>query len=214
MIDGRDPSGAGFGEALPDPPAPPTRVMRPAMVRTGLLVYVPVTLLASAWIIVRLRPAGFAHLLVGSLPLRDAALGVGVGLMVVGISRVLAATWSVARRAEQVLGEAIGPLSAAQCVALAVMSGVGEELLFRGALQPVLGLAVTSLAFGLAHVPMRRELLAWPVFAAAMGLLLGTMFDDTGALLAPILAHVTVNALNLGFICRRGEPAGSPGRRE
>ncbi|MEM7116422.1 MAG: CPBP family intramembrane glutamic endopeptidase [Chloroflexota bacterium] len=36
--------------------------------------------------------------------------------------------------------------------ALAVASGVGEELLFRGALQPIFGLWPTSLLFAVAHV--------------------------------------------------------------
>jgi membrane protease YdiL (CAAX protease family) len=57
---------------------------------------------------------------------------------------------------------------------------------------------------------MRRELIAWPVFAAAIGLLLGTMLHWTGALLAPILTHVTVNALNLRFICRPEGSTASP----
>lgn len=35
---------------------------------------------------------------------------------------------------------------------LAIAAGVGEELLFRGALQPVLGLGFTAVLFGLVHV--------------------------------------------------------------
>ncbi len=44
-------------------------------------------------------------------------------------------------------------------VLVSVFSGVGEEAFFRGALQPVLGIVVTSILFGALHVgPDRRYL--------------------------------------------------------
>ena len=142
--------------------------------------------------------------------MRDLLLGVGVALMVVGLSRVASAAWPAARRAEAALADAIGPLSLVGCVLLALASGSAEELLFRGVLQPALGLAATSLLFGVAHVPMRRELAAWPLFAAAVGLLLGWMAEWTGALVAPLVAHVLVNAINLRFIAPRPLPSARP----
>jgi hypothetical protein len=140
--------------------------------------------------------------------LRDAALGLGIGLMAVGATSLASGAFAVVRRAEQALAEALGPLSTPQCLALALVSGIAEELLFRGVLQPLLGIAITSAIFGLAHVPVRRELWGWPLFAGAMGLILGLLARETGALLAPIFAHVTVNAVNLRLISPRpGGPA-------
>jgi membrane protease YdiL (CAAX protease family) len=78
---------------------------------------------------------------------------------------------------------------------LALLAGVSEELLFRGALQPWLetlqgrafGLVASSLLFGLAHwvTPV------YALLAALTGLYLGLSLDFGGArnLLVPILIH-------------------------
>lgn len=177
----------------------------PGIVRAGILAYVPVALLSFAWICLRQDVPRAFDTLIGGAVVRDAVLGIGVGLMLVGITRLASACVPHVRRAEAALAEMLGPLTTGACLLLAVLSGVAEELLFRGAMQPALGLVATSLIFGAVHVPMRRELLAWPVVAAAAGALLGWMANETGALLAPILAHITVNAVNLRFIAPRAQ---------
>ena len=63
-------------------------------------------------------------------------------------------------------------------------------------------LVPASLVFGLAHFVPRREFLPWTGFAVAAGFLLGALFDATGNLVAPIVAHTTVNAVNLRFLSR------------
>jgi membrane protease YdiL (CAAX protease family) len=105
----------------------------------------------------------------------------------------------------------LGPLSGTQVVILALASGVGEEAFFRGALQPRVGLVAASLLFGLAHLVPRRELLPWAGFALLAGVLLGALFEYTGNLLAPTLAHVVVNGVNLCWLGRAG--ARGPGPR-
>ena len=182
------------------------------ILRAGLLLYVPVGLLSLAWLCLRHGMPATMERVVGVHGGRDAVLGLGVGLMLVGLTRIAAVFSSHARRAEAALGEAIGPLSTPHCMVLALVSGIAEELLFRGALQPVLGLMLTSIAFGAAHVPLRRELIIWPFIAAAVGLLLGWMTNETDALIAPILTHVTVNAINLRYLSAlvRDADAGAP----
>jgi membrane protease YdiL (CAAX protease family) len=85
---------------------------------------------------------------------------------------------------------------------LALSSGIAEEALFRGALQPVVGLVWASLLFALAHLVPRRELLPWSLFSLAAGFLLGGLYAATGNLVAPIVAHVVVNAANLRRLSR------------
>ncbi len=87
-------------------------------------------------------------------------------------------------------------------VLLAVASGTAEELLFRGAVQPVLGLALTSLLFGAVHFVPSRALLPWTAWAGVMGLLLGLIYDTTGSIVGCVLAHVAINAINLRRIVR------------
>jgi hypothetical protein len=88
---------------------------------------------------------------------------------------------------------------------LAFSSAIGEELLFRAVLQPELGLLASSLLFALVHVPFERDLLLWPLFAFAVGLLLGALFWWSGAVMASVSLHMVVNLLNLVRITRHSE---------
>jgi uncharacterized protein len=82
-------------------------------------------------------------------------------------------------------------------VLVSVFSGVGEEAFFRGALQPMLGLVVTSILFGALHVGPDRRYLAWTLWAVGAGFLFGFLYEWTGGLLAPMSAHVLHNAATL-----------------
>ena len=66
-------------------------------------------------------------------------------------------------------------------ILVSVVSGVGEEAFFRGALQPV---------------PDRRYLV-WTVWAVGAGFLFGALYEWTGGLLAPATAHILHNAATL-----------------
>jgi membrane protease YdiL (CAAX protease family) len=197
------PAQADATPSLPEAPPHAKRDRGRSLVRLAALVYVPVALGSVAWLVLRLGTAAAVLRLVGEHPLRDAALGLGAALMIVGLCRIASETMSHVKRAEQVLAERLGTLTTLQCLIVALASGLGEELLFRGVLQPGLGLVVTSILFGVVHVPTRKELAAWPVFAVAVGFLLGWIALRTGAVVAPIVAHVAINGLNLRFIVPR-----------
>jgi membrane protease YdiL (CAAX protease family) len=130
--------------------------------------------------------------------------GLGVGLALVGLTRVGLKAWAGMERAAASLAEIVGPLTLRQAVLLAAASAVGEELLFRGALWAVLDhpLWATTCLFGLVHVLPRRDLWGYPLFALVAGLLLGLLRDGTGSVLPPLLAHFVVNALNLHWLGR------------
>ncbi|WP_263787341.1 CPBP family intramembrane glutamic endopeptidase [Salinibacter grassmerensis] len=85
-------------------------------------------------------------------------------------------------------------------VLLALASGIGEEVLFRGWLQAEMGLVGASLLFGAAHV-WGRDAVPYGLYAAGMGGLLGGLFTVTGSLWAPVLAHAVNNLL--GFLALR-----------
>lgn len=90
----------------------------------------------------------------------------------------------------------IGPVSVPAAIYLALVSSFGEELLFRGALQPLAGLWITSALFGLLHMGP-GPLSAWSFWAMLAGLLLGWLFEATGSLWPAILAHFGVNAISI-----------------
>ena len=82
-------------------------------------------------------------------------------------------------------------------VLVSIMSGVGEEAFFRGALQPEIGLVASSLLFGVLHVGPDRRYLVWTVWAVGAGFLFGLLYLWTGGILAPVTAHVLHNAATL-----------------
>ncbi len=202
---GREPL-AGNPEAKAPLPPSPAAVVRMALLFYGLLAFAAFawrTLLAGEPILYASAGAEAS----GLHPLRDLSAGLLAAGVVIGIS------WEFTRRTRagdtlaRVLASVLGPLSLSQCLTLALVSGVAEEVFFRGALQPRVGLVAASLLFGLAHFAPRRDLLPWTGFSILAGLLLGTLFEATGNLLAPVTAHTAINAVNLSLLVRRyGSP--------
>ena len=75
-----------------------------------------------------------------------------------------------------------------------VGAGLGEETLFRGAVQPVLGIALTSVLFASMHVQYGPSLLLVYVFLLSIGLgLLRRHINTT----ASFLAHTGYNSLGI-----------------
>jgi membrane protease YdiL (CAAX protease family) len=134
-------------------------------------------------------------------------IDVGAGLLAAGLvillSRQLSERTRIGQRLAQTLRAALGPLSLGECWLLALLSGVAEEAFFRGALQPQVGLLAASLLFGAAHFVPRRELWLWTGFSIAAGLLLGWLFEATGNLVAPVVAHAAINGVNLRLLTRQ-----------
>lgn len=98
--------------------------------------------------------------------------------------------------------ETIGPsfsvCSKLDLAVIALLAGLGEEILFRGLLLPwtgcgsfVLGLVVSSLLFGLAHAatPM------YVVLVATAGVFFGLQMHYAESLLAPIVTHAVYDYL-------------------
>lgn len=171
-------------------------------------MYVPLALAAMAW--ARLGQARSAWLLDeawldASFAVRCAvsvALGTALALATVASTPLLLKRFSWARELVGELRPIIDPLSSPEVLLLAISSGCAEELFFRGAMQPVVGLVATSVVFGIIHTGPKRVFLAWSLWAGLMGLLFGLIFELTGVLLGPVLAHVAINATNMAYMKR------------
>ena len=100
------------------------------------------------------------------------------------------------------LGSAVGRIGVADAALLAAASALGEELLFRGAVQPSLGLPAATLLFALSHFPLRRELILWPIYALAIGLVLGYLRILGGDIWSAVLLHFSVNFFGLLHLSR------------
>jgi len=134
--------------------------------------------------------------------LRDGGLGLAAGIAIIVLSDWATRSTRWGEALARALGEVIGPLRLRDCLLLAGLSGLAEEAVFRGAMQPELGLVATSLIFGLAHIAPRRELLPWTAFTVLAGFLLGGLYAATGNLLAPVVTHAVVNGVNLRRLTR------------
>lgn len=138
-------------------------------------------------------------------PLRDgvAFLLLFFGLM--GLELLFSRLFPDSFRATEVLHGQIGVLmrsegiSHHQALLLALASGVGEEVFFRGALQNALfggwlGVLLQALLFTVLHPVPDRRAWAYPLFIFCGGLMFGTAYLLTGSLVPGILAHYLHNA--------------------
>ena len=140
---------------------------------------------------------------------RDAyssVLGLAVGALVVLATRGMVARFGWAKRLHSELRPLARGMTSVGIILLALLSSVGEEMLFRGLLVPWIGLVPQALVFGLAHQIPGRSRWVWASWATAMGLLLGAMFQLTGSLAGPVVTHALVNGMNL-FYLKRHDPS-------
>ena len=138
--------------------------------------------------------------------LLSTGVGVFVGAVTVALTPVVVRRAAWGRALHAALRPAVHGAGGGTLLGLALASAVGEELLFRGLLVPLVGVLLSSIAFGALHQVRGRARWAWMTWAAAMGLVLGGVFAATGSLAGPVVAHAMVNAANLRFL-RDHDPA-------
>jgi membrane protease YdiL (CAAX protease family) len=126
------------------------------------------------------------------------------GVLLAGVTvratRLFVKHWGWAKMLHADLRPAVRDAGDATILVLGIASGVAEELFFRGLLTPALGLVIASLAFGALHQLRGRVGWIWASWATVMGLLFGALFLATGSLLGPIVAHASINVMNLRFL--------------
>ena len=133
--------------------------------------------------------------LLGDSPLVGLALGILASLLTFSLGVVVYRLIPTMRRlAEELAPTLVDEARLRDLMLVSLFSGVGEEALFRGAVQPEFGLVVAALAFGALHIGPDRRYLLWTGWALLAGFLFGWLFLVTGGLLAPVLAHTLHNA--------------------
>jgi membrane protease YdiL (CAAX protease family) len=120
-------------------------------------------------------------------------------------------SWGPIRKMMAEVDTVIAPFFARSSVlelaVIAILAGLGEELLFRGLIQngladltgTAIALLAASLAFGLLHMitPMYASL------ASLVGLYLGGLLLLTGDLVVPIVTHVAYDMVALSYVRQR-----------
>lgn len=123
--------------------------------------------------------------------------GLLMGLGIVFASRLAVYRYEWARALHRDLRALLGPLPDSELLVLALASSIGEEIFFRGALMPAIGLVGSSLVFALLHVGPKLRFLPWTISSFVAGVLFGQLFLWSGDLTGAVVAHFTVNFLNL-----------------
>jgi CAAX protease family protein len=178
--------------------------------KTAALVYGILAILAIVVGVARGNPNIYHYpevLLSGPLPLigrsiLGGAAGITFGLGIAWLSRFSVYRFKWSRSLHTEFRGLFGPLRGFDILAFAAISAVAEEMFFRGAVQPILGIGLTSLIFGALHVAPGRKFIPWPFQAIVMGFAFGGLYWLSGDLSAPIMAHFTINYQNLHFINR------------
>jgi len=116
------------------------------------------------------------------------------------LSHLFTAKTDWGEKLEEFFASLLVPISIPGILILALSSSIGEELLFRGVLQNLVGLIPSSIIFGLVHVPMNKVMIPWTLIAMMMGFALGGLYIYSGNLLAPVLFHFLINVLNIWTI--------------
>jgi len=113
----------------------------------------------------------------------------------------------IRRHIEQLVSELFARSNWLEIALISLAAGVGEELLFRGAMQPwiaswtnpLIALSVVSLMFGLAHAMTT----SYFVLATLIGGYLGWLAMEYDDLVAPIVAHTLYDFVALLYVVRR-----------
>lgn len=95
-------------------------------------------------------------------------------------------------------------------IQLSLFAGAGEELLFRGAIQPLLGIWLTSVIFVGLHGYFKFRSLGHVLFGAlifGLSVGLGYLYEYAG-LVAAMTAHAVYDIIMLYLVQRRGGKSG------
>ena len=175
----------------------PARLLALAIAGEAVLVLVAVVWMGLRDIPIRLGAGGWPRgVVIGGLAAGGLAI---VKLYLLCRAPAVPGVPAVCRLYRDTLRPLFGAIGLRDVVVISVAAGVGEELLFRGAVQPELGLVPASIIFGVLHMGGRGTV-AFGCWVAVMGGVLGWLALWTEGLLAPIVAHTAYDAAALAYI--------------
>ncbi len=133
----------------------------------------------------------------------DVTSGVIAGIGLYGVAITLFTVWSSIAPAEQIAEQSaasdaiVGVFNTLPTAfALAALAAISEEILFRGALQPVFGIGLTSVLFALFHNQYALTPATLIILAVAVGLGILRQRQSTTA---AIIAHFVYNFVQLAL---------------
>ena len=176
----------------------------------------------GSYVVLAVMVAVLARIVRGTVPtpqfvltMTDLALGLA-GVLVYAVYNALFAVVLRGSRAGKALLEWMGKRNATMfgklplstMFVMAALAGPCEELIFRGWLQPVVGIWIASLLFAVLHfLPSRYKWshpVTWGMVALyfPVGLAVGWLYAWRGNLLGPMVMHSLSDSLGLLFLAR------------
>lgn len=136
--------------------------------------------------------------------LRQVLIGIGSGLLLVGMASIIVMVGelvgvTVDKDVEKLTEQLLGPLtqSVFGILTMGLAAGLGEEALFRGALQPRFGLILTTILFTLLHGNYALTLSTFVVFLVGLALgLLRNRYNTTTAMIVHATYNITLGVLS------------------
>ncbi len=184
---------------LPTPPQPPQRQPASPESLLQLGVVIGVILIALGILVVRLRGEELPEYWFGqTLPLGDIGLGLLIGFVVSAVMWFAGDVIEGFKIIRQRLVDTLDfqSLQWWQIVVLSLFAAFPEEIFFRGALQPLVGLIITAVIFGALHSVTRLYF----AYATLAGLGLGLLVQWRGDLWMAIAVHFAVDFVGLGVM--------------
>ena len=134
--------------------------------------------------------------------LAGAPIGLALGLLAVLLTRFLTYRANWARTLHQEFHALVQGIGPGEILLLALSSSVAEEAFFRGALMPMTGVVLQGVLFAAMHFRPKPRFYPWTLMSLIVGIGFGLVGRWLGDLSAPIVAHFTINLLNLSYISR------------
>ena len=165
---------------------------------TGALLYTSLGLLGVGWLSRRNLRDVLARLSLRFPTWKDWIFGIAMAIVLYGISRLLTVIWianvslDVLEQQTAVSQQLFNSFSNSLILGLllALLSGISEEILFRGALQPVFGIIPTSIFFTIIHIQYTLTPATIIIFIVSLGFgWLRLRYNTTSA----IIAHIVYN---------------------
>jgi len=103
-------------------------------------------------------------------------------------------------------------LTTLEIIFISICAGVGEELFFRGVLQPVLGIWVTAILFVLLHGYLNPFNIPMTYYGIYMVVVIGVMglFTENFGIVTAMIAHTVIDYILLVELSRAEAPAPPP----
>jgi len=139
---------------------------------------------------------------------QDVTWGIGVGIGLYGALIIMGVIWSALSSPDQIAEQSAAAEQIARsfntlplAFALSLAAAVSEEILFRGALQPVFGIVATSLFFALLHLQYTLTPATIIIFVVGLGFGWLRKRQNTSA---AIIAHFVYNFVQLALAILAG----------